>query len=228
MGDCFCCLIWLSSHRSLRLCVLSEVALKLLRWMKHLLPAQKSIFSWFWTARFPLSRNQLAMKLHELDVEYESKHTWKAFDAFCVFPNLGSTNNGIQWLEIVWQVCSRLMLGHYAMQPTFYFHQRQAKVLKSDLASEFDVECYCQIACKRIQTVIIQKKSKPIDNSAVQLESFISRICGEKLPGPWLWQAHMDGDATKKLWVPKNLVLQAFAVSSLSLLALQIRLATDR
>ena len=73
----------------LRLSVLSEVALKLLRWMKHLLPRQKSIFSWFWTARFPLSRNQLAMKLHEVDVQYISKHTWIAFWSFLHLSKLG-------------------------------------------------------------------------------------------------------------------------------------------
>ena len=43
---------------------------------------------------------------------------------FCVFPNLGSTNNGIQWLEIIWQACSCLMPGHCVMQPKFVFHQQ--------------------------------------------------------------------------------------------------------
>ena len=112
---------------------------------------------------------------------------WKLFDAFCIFPNLGSTNNGIQWLEIIWylQLLNAGPLCYATIcNPRLFFISSQAKVLKSDLASEFDVECYCQTAWRKIQTVQFKKEIQTICQFC-WFNSNHSYRCAEKLPGPW-------------------------------------------
>ena len=159
---------------------------------------------------------------------------WKLFDAFCIFPNLGSTNNGIQWLEIIWylQLLNAGPLCYATIcNPRLFFISSQAKVLKSDLASEFDVECYCQTAWRKIQTVQFKKEIQTICQFCCSTRIIHIDMCRETARS--LMTSSNSGKLTWMVMQPrnfepkKNLILQAFAVSSLSLLALQIRLAGE-